>query len=325
MDPSSLPGSLKTAILLQSLGEDASQIIMKGLSEQERLLMHEHLSQMGRVSPELAEKVAQEFAEMAGGSRNQAKNAAPGERGKGSDAETAGSGEQGSSLEVLKSLEPEVLVELVKDEHPQTIAIILVHLSSETASEILVRLPEDIQADVALRIASLDKVVSVMVEEIGKVFDDMLKKKKGSVTHKTGGVGCLAEILNQTDGMSAQALLDELEEDHPELVAEVKQRMFVFEDLILVDDKGLQKLLRSVETKELATALKAATDEVKQKIFKNMSERAKEMLEEEIEALGAVRMKEVEDSQQAITKIIQDMEAKGEIVISGRKGEELIG
>jgi flagellar motor switch protein FliG len=228
-------------------------------------------------------------------------------------------------LELLQSLETDRLIQLIKDEHPQTIAIIIVHLKTETASKILSGLPDEIKTDVAVRIANLDRVESGMIEEIDKVFEDVLKNSKGSATQEAGGVGRLAEILNQIDGVSGGIILNEIEENDFELADQIKQRMFVFEDLVLVDDKGFQKVLRKIETKELAIALKAASDEVKEKVFSNMSERAAEILKEEVEVMGAVRMSEVALAQQTVTRIIQDMEAKKEVIISGRGGEEFIG
>ena len=163
-----------------------------------------------------------------------------------------------------------------------------------------------------------------MVEEINQGFTEILKKKKTVVADVGGGIDRMAEILNQADEISSELILNEIEESDAELAAEIKQKMFVFEDLILVDDRGFQKLLRKVETAELAIALKAASDEIKNKVFRNMSERAGDMLKEEIEDMGPVRMKEVLDSQQNITNIIQEMEAREEIIISGRRGEEII-
>jgi flagellar motor switch protein FliG len=163
-----------------------------------------------------------------------------------------------------------------------------------------------------------------MVEEVNHVFEEILKNKKGSVTNISGGVDRLAEILNNADEISSELILNEIEEADADLAAQIKQKMFVFEDLVLVDDRGFQKLLRKIETTELAIALKAASEEVKEKVFRNMSTRAADMLQEEMEDLGPVRMKEVSDSQQSITNIIQEMEAKGEVIISGRRGEEII-
>jgi flagellar motor switch protein FliG len=153
---------------------------------------------------------------------------------------------------------------------------------------------------------------------------DILKTRNNSIAKVTGGIDLLAEILNQTDEISSELILSELEETDMELASQIKQRMFVFEDIILVDDRGVQKLLRKIETMELAIALKAASEEVKEKIFKNMSERAGEMLKEEIEDMGPVRMKEVTDAQQNITNIIQEMEMKGELIIAGRRGDDII-
>ena len=319
MDTKNLAGSLKVAILIQSAGEEESQKILNSLSSSERELVKKHLFQMGMISPEVVEKVAKEFTEMAGPVKPpQIKDTSMSE-------EEAGSSVILSNLELLQSLETDRLIQLIKDEHPQTIAIIIVHLKTEIASKVLSELPDEIKTDVALRIANLDRVVSGMIEEIDKVFEDVLKKSESSATQKAGGIDCLAEILNHTDGISGELILSELEERNPDLADEIKQRMFIFEDLILVDDSGFQKVLRQVDTKELGMALKAASDEVKEKVFRNMSARAAEILKEEVETMGAVRMTEVAEAQQAITKIIRDMEAKKELVIGGRKGEEFVG
>jgi flagellar motor switch protein FliG len=232
--------------------------------------------------------------------------------------------EKAEGLKALLSLDAADIYELIKEEHPQTIAIILIHLKTAVASDVVSMLSDEIKTDVSLRVANLEKVNAGMVEEVNQVFEEIMKNKKGAVTSVRGGIDRLAEILNQTDEISSELILNEIEETDAELAARIKQKMFVFEDLVLVDDKGFQKLLRKVETAELATALKAASEEVKEKVFRNMSTRAGEMLREEMEDLGAVRMKEVSDAQQNITNIIQEMEAKGEIIVSGRRGEEII-
>jgi flagellar motor switch protein FliG len=185
-------------------------------------------------------------------------------------------------------------------------------------------LSDDLKTDVSVRVATLEKVNAEMVEEVNAVFNEILKNKRSSVANISGGVDRLAEILNQTDEISSELILNEIEESDADMAAQIKQKMFVFEDLVLVDDRGFQKLLRKVETVELAIALKAASEEVKDKVFRNMSERAGAMLQEEMEDLGPVRMKEVTDAQSGITNIIREMETKGEIIISGRRGEEII-
>jgi flagellar motor switch protein FliG len=319
MDTKKLAGSLKVAILIQSAGEEKSQKILNTLSSSQRELVKKHLSQMGMISPDVVEKVAKEFTEMAGQVKPpQIKDVSMSE-------EDAGSSVITSNLELLQSLETDRLIQLIKDEHPQTIAIIIVHLKTETASKILSGLPDEIKTDVAVRIANLGRVESGMIEEIAEVFEDVLKSSKGSAIREAGGVDRLAEILNQVDGVSGGIILNEIEENDSELADQIKQGMFVFEDLVLVDNQGFQKVLRKIETKELAMALKAASDEVKEKVFSNMSERAAEILNEEVEVMGSVRMSEVAVAQQAVTRIIQDMEAKKELIISGRGGEEFIG
>jgi len=228
-------------------------------------------------------------------------------------------------LNTLMALNADQLCDLIKYEHPQTIAILLVHVKTEVASAVLSKLSDEIKTDVSMRIATSDKVISGMVEEVNAVFEELLETRQSPATHETGGVSRLAEIINTADQNTVEMILDEIEESDHELAAEIRQKMFVFEDIVLVDDKGLQMVLRSVETNELAMALKGGTEEVKEKIYQNMSERAAEMLKEEIDVLGAVRMKEVSDAQQMITRIIQEKEGKGELVISGRGGEEFIG
>jgi len=326
MNPKDLPGSLKVAILIQSLGKEISQRILKYLNGTERELIESHLSQMGTISPDVVELVAREFIEMITRESDGHPRSLPlSEGGERTEESSLSSTSESSNLKILQTLAGEDLIELIKDEHPQTIAIILLHLKTGVAGEVLSKLPDEIKTDVAFRIANLDKVLPGMVEEIDKVFEDVLKKKDAFVPQVAGGVNRLAEILNQADQISGELILNEIEEVDAELADQIKQRMFTFEDLRLVDDRGLQKVLRRVETRELAIALKAASEEVREKIFRNMSERASEMLREEMEVMGAVRMREVEDAQQTITKIIQDMETKGELIISGRRGEELIG
>jgi flagellar motor switch protein FliG len=325
MDVKNLPGSVKVAILLQSFGEEAAQRVLATLSEAQRATIQGHLAQMGEMSPPLVEKVAEEFTAMAGRQGTpQRSNTPKVEEKRVEENDSDQTSSTPASLNVLQSLEPDSLFELIKGEHPQTIATILTLSNTAVAGEILARLPDEVKSDVVLRVASLDKVLPEMVEEIDKVFEEVLKNRTNATTEQVGGIPRVAEILIQLDGATGDMIMSDIEESDPELAAQIKQRMFVFDDLILVDDKGMQKVLRKVETKELAIALKAASEEVREKVLKNMSERASEMLQEEIEGLGAVRMKEVEDAQQELLKIVQDMEVKGEIIISGRGGDDFV-
>lgn len=323
-DAKNLPGPMKIAILVRSLNQVASQNILNALSDQERDVVYNHLADMGPVSPDLAENVAREFAHKL----RQLQKANLFESHTATDAASPGGQVNesggGEGLKAILALDPEQLYNLLKDEHPQTIAIILVHLETLMAGEILSMMPDDVKLDVSLRIASLDKVLSGMVDEINNVFEEILKNKETTVTRVKGGAEKLAEILNQIDESSGKTIMDQIEADRPDLAAEIKQKMFVFENIVHVDDRGFQKLLRRIETADLAIALKAASDEVKDKVFRNMSARAGEMLKEEIEDMGPVRMKDVTDAQQKISALIQEMEASGELIISGRRGETMV-
>jgi flagellar motor switch protein FliG len=324
MDLQKLTGSVKVAILTNAVGAQAAQPFLARLSEDERQLIYRLQGKLGTVPPELVERVAQEFLSNAGVPLQLPAN----------PNGTSDSGEEEQKkkktfkkethLKAIQEIEPAQLAQLIKDEHPQTIALILVNLEPDNASDILSRLSDEIRADVSFRIANLDKVLSGTMKEMDRIFEEILQNKDGMSTQEAGGVPRLAEILNAIDGGTAEQIIDEIEEEDPDLADEIKQMMFVFDDIVLVDDKGLQKVLRSVESQELAIALKASTDEVKEKIFNNMSERAAEILKEEMEVSGAVRMKDVTDAQQKITRIVQDMERKGELIIAGRGGEEFI-
>jgi flagellar motor switch protein FliG len=322
MDSKSIAGPVKAAILIHALGRPHAELLFRQLNDTEKERIRSHLSQIGTISPEVVEQVAAEFTAIAKNYRSQKGSSSATE---GRSKKTAADAESKvSGLEALKSLNPDDIYELIKDEQPQTIAIILVHLQTSVASDVIAKLPDEIKTEVAMRVVNLDKVTAAIVDEVNSVLKDILKSKQNSISNVTGGVDRLAEILNQTDEISSELILNELEEADMEVASQVKQRMFVFEDILLVDDRGVQKLLRKIETMELAIALKAASEEVREKIFKNMSERAGEMLQEEIEDMGPVRMKEVTDSQQNITNIIQEMETKGELIIAGRRGDDIV-
>jgi flagellar motor switch protein FliG len=326
MDYSHLTGPVKAAILIRSLSSEAAEQMLKRLTDNERQVIYRQLDQMGTVPAEVTEYVVKEFADITAGlmvkGRQNLDYGTEHTTKTGKDGESLHGGAEG--LEAIASLSADEISDLIKDEHPQTIAIVLLHLKTPVASDVIANLPDYIKTDVSMRMATLEKVNAEVVDEVNEVFKEILKNKKSSVANISGGVDKLAEILNQTDEASSEMILNEIEETDAEMAAQIKQKMFVFDDLVLVDDRGIQKLLRKIETVELAIALKAAPDEVKDKVFRNMSERAGAMLREEIEDLGPVRMTEVTNAQQTITGTIQEMEVKGELIISGRRGEDII-
>ena len=322
MDPRNLIGSLKAAILVHALGWDAVAPMMTQLSKYERNLIFKLQSRLGSISPALVEGVAKEFLEKITPRKEPEKKK---DEDKKDGLEELLDERRAQNLKAIQSIPPDSLMQLIQNEHPQTIALIIAHLSPHVASDVMALLPDEMKPDIACRIANLDKVASGMLEEIDQVFEEILANKETSTTQEAGGVPRLAEILNMIDGTTSEQIIEEIEENDPDLAEEIRQNMFVFDDIMYVDDRGLQKVLRSVESQELAVALKAATEEVKEKIFRNMSERAAEILKEEMEVSGAVRIKDVTDAQQKVTKVVQDMERKGELVISGRGGEEFVG
>ena len=319
MNTKSLPGLIKAASVIQTLDSKTAGEILAMMSESERQLIQEVIIESRDISMGIREKVASDFLELM----------APGSHPGPSSAMDHGAGDfpsagESSSLSVLKSKDPDELVALIKDEHPQTIAVILVHLFPDQASEILSELPDEIKTDVAFRIASSGKFAAEMVDEMNAVFEDILRRKHASGSVEAGGVKRLADILNLTDKVSADRIMSEIEKEDPSIFAQIKQMMFVIDDITLVDDRGLQNVLRRVESKDLAVALKAATQEIRDKIFRNMSSRAGDMLREEMASLGAVRMKDVEEAQQIILNIIQEMEGEGKLIIRRGGGGEFV-
>jgi flagellar motor switch protein FliG len=231
---------------------------------------------------------------------------------------------QGSLQEVpfdfLKKADPSQISTFIQDEHPQTISLILAHLEAQTAAVVLSSLPQRVQSDVVMRIATMDRTPPEVVREVERV----LERKMAAVFTQgftfAGGVKEVAEILNNIDRTTERSIMGDLEEHDPELADEISRLMFTFDDVVYVDDSGIQKALREIESKDLALALKNANEEVREKIFRNMSERAREMIQEEMDFMGPVRLRNVEEAQQKIVGAIRRLEESGEVIISGRGG-----
>lgn len=223
-------------------------------------------------------------------------------------------------FEFLAKADPGQISSFIQDEHPQTIALILAHLDPQTAAIILSSLPQEVRTDVVMRIATMDRTPPEIVREVERV----LQRKMVSIFSQgftfAGGVKEVAEILNRIERNTEKAIMAELEESDPELADEIARLMFTFDDLVYVDDAGIQKAMREIDQKDLALALKAGNEEVKEKMLRNLSERAREMITEEMEFMGPVRMRQVEEAQQKIVGIIRRLEESGEIVVQGRGG-----
>lgn len=227
-------------------------------------------------------------------------------------------------FDFIKKTDPAQILSYIQEEHPQTIALILAHLSPNQAAAVLSGLPQEVRSEVARRIAIMDRTPPEVVREIERVLETKLSSVVQQNFTAVGGVKTLVDIINCVDRQTEKMILENLSENNPELAEEVKKMMFVFEDITMLDDTAIQKILREVDTKELALALKGTSEEVHNRIFKNMSERAGNMLREDMEFMGPVRLRAVEEAQQRIVGIIRRLEESGEIVIARGGGEEII-
>jgi flagellar motor switch protein FliG len=228
---------------------------------------------------------------------------------------------QMTPFDYIKRTDPQQLLNFIQSEHPQTIALILAHLNPENAATILGALPLEVQVDVATRIAILDRAAPDVVMEIERVLERRISAIFTQEFTAAGGVRSLAEVLNRADRSTEKAIMEKLEESNPTLAEEVKRLMFVFDDLIVLDNRTVQQILREVDAKDLALALKGAKEEVKEHLLKNMSTRARAMIMEDMEVMGPVRLKNAEESQQKIINVVRQLEEQGEIVVA-RGGDE---
>ncbi len=231
---------------------------------------------------------------------------------------------QVSPFEFLRQTDATQILNVIANEHPQTVALILAYLPSDTAAQVLSSLPEAQQTDVATRIALMDRTAPEVIREIERVLERKLSSVINQDLTSAGGLRSLVDLLNQVDRGTERAIFEALEGEHPELAEEVRRMMFLFEDIVTLDDRSIQQVLREVDTKELAVALKGTRDEVKETIFRNMSERAATNIREDLEFMGPVRVKQVEEAQQKVVEIIRRLEESGQIVIVRGTEEQLV-
>jgi flagellar motor switch protein FliG len=229
---------------------------------------------------------------------------------------------QSTPFAFLQKAESENLLTFIQDEHPQTVALILAHLNPHQAAEILARLQPKKQIEVVRRIANMEQTNPDIIKEVEKGLEVRLSSIINQKFEKAGGVEAVSEILNLADRSTEKGILESLEEDDPDLVEQIRRLMFVFEDIMLVDDKGVQQVMKEIDQEDLSLALKTASDELKEKVFRNMSERAATLIRENMEYMGPVRVSDVEAAQQKIVDVVRRLEDAGEIIIQGRGGEE---
>ncbi len=328
-------GPYKAAIFLIAMGEEFTAEVFKHLNEAEIKKVSSLMAQIKAVPGEAVEKVLAEVREKMAVVQGEVAvpveeflkkvlfSSMPEEQAKKIYEEIMRQLHP-STFQKLSSLEPKVIVNFLQNEHPQTIAVILAHLQPELAAAILEELPERLQSDVMIRIAKLEKINPDIVAEIDKVLEEELFSVEMTDATKVGGAEKVAEILNNVDRTLEEGLLENIEETSEELAEEIRKLMFKFEDLLQVDDSAIVAILKEISTEELKLALKAAPDELKEKFFNNMSERAATMLKEDLEVMGPVRLKDVEQAQQGIIKVAKRLESEGKIVLGGKGGEEIL-
>ena len=333
-DIKSLNGRQKAAIFLVAVGEEISAKIMEQMREDEIEKLVFEIARTETVESELKEAVLQEFQELMAaqnfittGGIDYARGLL--EKSLGSQKAIEVINRLTSSLQVrpfdfIRRTDPAHLLNFIQQEHPQTIELILAYLEPQKASVILQNLPDEIQSDVARRIATMDRTSPDVLREVERVLEKKLSTLSSEDYTAAGGVESIVEILNLVDRSSEKAIIESLEEDDPDLAEEIKKRMFVFEDIVMLDDRSIQKVLREVNSEELAKALKIVDTEVQDKIFRNMSKRAASMLKEEMEYMGPTRLKDVEEAQQKIVSIIRHLEDNGDIVIARSDEDEMI-
>lgn len=325
-----MKGKNKAAILLVALGPDLSAKIFKHLSDEEIEELTLEIANMQRINPDMKYDILEEFYELLeakdyinrGGIEyaRDVLNKAVGEEKANGIIERLTATLQVRPFDAIRKTDPAQLLNFIQSEHPQTIAMVLAYLDANQASQVLSALPQDIQADVSRRIAIMDRTSPDIIKDVEAILEQKLSAFVTNEYASTGGVESIVNILNSVDRGTEKNILDQLEEEDPELAAEIRKRMFVFEDIMLLDERAVQLVMRQVDTHDVALALKTASDDVENKIMSNMSKRAAEMLKEDIEYMGPVRLREVEEAQQRIVNVMRQLEDSGEIVVA-RGGE----
>lgn len=327
-------GKQKAAIFLLAIGSEVASEVMKKLSEAEVDTLTYEIARLDKVTPEDKERVLQEFQELmmaqefiTRGGIDQARAIL--EKALGTQKAIDIVNRLTSSLQVrpfdfVRRQDPAHLLNFIQNEHPQTIALILAYLDPAKSALILSALDHKVQADVARRIAKMDRTSPEVLREVERVLERKLSTLSNEDYTSAGGIDSVVEVLNQVDRGTEKSIIEALEEEDPELAEEIKKKMFVFEDIVLLDDKAIQKTMRELDTQDLAKSLKAVDTEVQEKIFRNMSKRAAALLREDMEFMGPIRLKDVEEAQQKIVNIIRKLEEEGEIVVARAGEDELV-
>jgi flagellar motor switch protein FliG len=330
-----LGGLTKAAIVMLLLGEDASTEVFRHLSEDEIERLAKEMAELGQVSAKMSESVLEEFHQTVvasefvtrgdiGYARRILEKTLGAEAARRILDRVMRSFQSTAGFKSLTAADPEQLSKFILGEHPQTIALILAHLNSASAAQLITLLPDELRADVLTRMASLDDISPDVVRRISTVIEQRLKTLGGPSREQHGGVRAVAELFNRLERTVSGPVLEAIETDRPELAVSIRNLMFVFDDLLHVDDNGMREIVQRADKKALTVALKGASEEIRSRFFGNMSKRAAEMLKEEMEVLGAVRLRDVEKAQQDIVSIARKLEEEGVIVTGAAAGEAYV-
>ncbi len=331
-----LTGARKAAILLITLGEAVAGQVMKHLDEDEVQRIGKEVALSQKITAEQAEEVLAEYYEMSlahdyvirGGvefARNLLTEAYGSEKGKRMlDRILKHLGGESLSFEALQKADPQQLAKFIHSEHPQTIALILSHLNPPQAAGLLGSLPEQIRADVSMRMANLDQISPDIIAKIATLIGAKLRELGEMSRQSTGGIHAVAEMFNRMDSTSSKQLMDRIETDDPTLGETIRHLMFVFEDIMLVDQNGLKELLSRVDRKILTVALKGTSEKLRDHFLSAMSQRGAEMLKEDMDSLGPTKIKDVETAQQQVIAVVRQLEAEGVVNLKGGGGDQYV-
>jgi flagellar motor switch protein FliG len=327
-----LTSAQKAAIALISFGTEVSAEVLKDLSETELEKITVEIANLKDVPSEVEEQVIKECYDIymarkyiSQGGVDYARSVLEKAVGRTRAVDLLKKLESSlttTGFDLLKGIDPKQLAQYFQGEHPQTISLVLTQLNAQQASAVLTELPAELQAEVAYRVATMEKISPEILKQIETTLDSYFGSSGTRDLSVSGGTKTIADILNLVETSAEKNILQALEAEDAELAADIKNMMFVFEDVVLLDDRAIQRILREVETKDLSVALKAANEEVKRKIFANVSERVSVMIKEEMEYMGPMRLSDVEAAQQRIVETIRRLEEQGQIVVSGRGGKE---
>ena len=331
---SELTGMQKAAILLIALGPEKSSAIFKNLKEDEIESLTLEIANTRSVAPQVKEAVLEEFYQVclaqqyiSEGGIAYAKDLLEASLGPEKARDVISKltvSLQVRPFEFIRKTDPSQLLNFIQDEHPQTIALILAYMPVQQAAQVISSLPSEKQADVAKRIAQMDRTSPDVIQEVERVLEKKLENLANQDYTIVGGVDSIVDILNSVDRTTNKRIMDDLEVENVELADEIKKKMFLFEDIVKLDDKSIQRVLREVDNNSIALALKGVKVDVQEAIFRNLSSRLADMIREDMEYMGPVRIKDVEEVQQAIVDKVRELEERGEIVIARAGGDEVI-